>query len=84
MDFEESDKENEGQGQGQGVDTELGDNKNTYFEWLALIDNVSNLTRDKWDDVFQKNIYEFFNLLAYLKDKNKREKKQIERWKKMN
>lgn len=56
-------------------------NEEGYFNWLTLIDEVGELTRDKWDDVFKKNIYEFFNLVAYLKYKNKRRKEQIEKWK---
>lgn len=56
-------------------------NEEGYFNWLTLIDEVGELTRDKWDDVFKKNIYEFFNLVAYLKHKNKRRKEQIEKWK---
>lgn len=59
----------------------MGSNQESYFAWLTLIDNISDLTKDKWDDVFKKNIYEFFNLLAYLRHKNKRQKEQIEKWK---
>lgn len=54
-----------------------------YFGWLSLIDSVSELTREKWDDVFRKNIYEFFNLLSYLKQKNENLKNSIEKWKRM-
>lgn len=56
-------------------------NEENYFGWLTLIDNVSELCREKWDDVFLKNIYEFFNLVSYLKHKNNKQKEQIEKWK---
>lgn len=59
----------------------MGGNEETYFSWISLVDSVSQLTRDKWDDVFKKNIYEFFNLLAYLKHKSNKEKERIEKWK---
>ena len=59
----------------------MGTDEESYFGWLALVDNVSGLTRDRWDDVFRKNIYEFFNLLAYLRHKNNKTKEQIEKWK---
>lgn len=55
--------------------------KGNYFGWITLVDNVGQLTRDKWDDIFSKNIYEFFNLVSYLKYKNNKQKEQIERWK---
>ena len=75
---EEEIKEQGGSGEvGNGV----GESEESYFDWLALVDNVGQLTRDKWDDVFKKNIYEFFNLLAFLKHKNNKEKERIEKWK---
>lgn len=59
----------------------MGGNEETYFSWLALVESVSDLTKDKWDDVFTKNIYEFFNLLAYLKHRNQKQKEMIDKWK---
>lgn len=59
----------------------MGENEERYFTWLALVDSVSQLTRDPWDTVFSKNIYEFFNLLSYLKHKSNKEKERIEKWK---
>lgn len=59
----------------------MGYDQEKYFGWLTLIDNVSDLTKDKWDDVFKKSIYEFFNLISYLKYKNRKQKEQIEKWK---
>ena len=52
-----------------------------YFSWITLVDNVSELTRERWEDVFKKNVYEFFNLLSYIQYKNKKMKENIERWK---
>lgn len=34
-----------------------------------------------WDAVFMKNIYEFFNIVAYRKDKDEKRQRQIEKWK---
>lgn len=81
MDDKEIEEEGEEQGGNSGVREELGESKGDYFGWLTLVDNVGQLTRDKWDDIFEKNIYEFFNLLSYLKYKNNRQKEQIEKWK---
>lgn len=81
MDNESNEEEIEGQGKNGGVGNGVGGNEEEYFSWLALVDDVGELTRDKWDDVFRKNIYEFFNLLAYLRHKNNKRKEQIEKWK---
>jgi len=45
------------------------------------VDDVSELTRETWDAVFKKTIYEFFNLLSYLRQKNENLKNSIEKWK---
>ena len=59
----------------------MGRSQEEYFSWLTLVDNVAELTHDKWDDVFRKNIYEFFNLISYLRFKNEKIKERIEKWK---
>lgn len=46
-----------------------------------MIDMVSELTRDSWDNVLKKNIYEFLNLVCYIKDKKAMEKNEIEKMK---
>ena len=81
LDDEKTEEEIEEPGAGEGSGRALGENEESYFGWLALIDNVGELTRDKWDDVFKKNIYEFFNLVSYLQYKSKKQKDQIEKWK---
>lgn len=45
------------------------------------MDQVSELTRETWDNIFQKNVYEFLNLVCYLKDKRAMEKNEIEKFK---
>lgn len=81
MDSEEDEEESKGQEIDREIGNGVGSDQESYFGWLALVDNVGQLTRDKWDDVFKKNIYEFFNLLAFLKHKNNKEKERIEKWK---
>jgi hypothetical protein len=81
LDFEETEEEYEEQGEISRDRDRMGGNEENYFGWLTLIDNVGQLTRDKWDDVFKKNIYEFFNILSFLKYKNNKQKEQIEKWK---
>lgn len=81
MDSQETEEENEEQGESDRTREELGESEESYFGWLTLVDNIGQLTRDKWDDVFKKNIYEFFNLLSFLRYKNNKQKEQIEKWK---
>ena len=42
---------------------------------------MSETTRKDWDEVFEMNIYMFFNIVAYAKDKAAFEKEQIDKWK---
>lgn len=37
--------------------------------------------RKSWDDVFTMNVIEFLNVICYIKDKNEKEKADMERWK---
>ena len=60
----------------------MGGGQEGYFGWLTLVDNVSGLVREPWDGVLRKNIYEFFNLVSYLRYKTDKERKMIEKWKK--
>ena len=81
MDTEEDEEKEQKQSGDRNSGEGMGENEESYFGWLTLVDNVGQLTRDKFDDVFKKNIYEFFNLLAFLKHKNNKEKERIEKWK---
>lgn len=45
---------------------------------------MSETTRKDWDAVFGMNIYEFFNIVAYSKDKAAFDKEQIDKWKMRN
>jgi hypothetical protein len=41
---------------------------------------VSETIRENWDSVFQKNIYEFFNILSYRNNKDEKLQQQLEKW----
>lgn len=62
-------------GASNNEDTETGEEEKEItfgdrWGWLYYVDLVSELTHTKWSEVFEMNIYEFFNLLSYRKDKN--------------
>lgn len=81
---DEDEEEDEGReekrvyGEGPGADRGTAEE---HFGWLSLVDKVSETVKKPWDDVFAMNVYEFFNLLAYIKWKDNKLKQQIDRWK---
>lgn len=44
--------------------------------WIYNVDNVAQTMRISWDEVFNKTVVEFFNVLAYTKDRNNIEKER--------
>ena len=46
-----------------------------------MVDMVSETCRCEWGKVYDMNIYEFFNIMAYRTDKKNEEKRQIEEYK---
>ena len=45
---------------------------------------MSETTRLNWDDVLEMNVYMFFNIVAYSRDKANFEKEQIKNWERKN
>lgn len=78
--IEESEEEDEN----GGGDTDRGGNSEfgEKWAWISLIDLVSETTRCRWDDVWEMNVYEFFNYVAYAKDKAAEKERQIKEWQK--
>lgn len=59
---------------------ETDDGGDTY-KWLSMVDCVSETTRENWDKVFEYQITQFFNILIYRIEKDKREEEKIKNWK---
>ena len=38
--------------------------------WIYQLQNFADTLHITWDDALEKSVVEFFNVLAYLKDKN--------------
>lgn len=70
----------EGDGGNDGEDTEGAGETDRTFVLLALIREFSEMTHDKWGDVFETDIYTFFNILAFSRKWNEYEKKQRQKW----
>ena len=47
------------------------------WNWFYSTDIVSDTLRISWDEVLQKSIVEYLNILAYRKDRNNWEKNSI-------
>lgn len=65
-----------------GTDGEPEGQGYSAFVYYSLVDTVSETLREPWSEVWEKNIYEFFNIIAYTKDKRAREKAEMEKWQK--
>ena len=48
--------------------------------WIYHIDQVAEVRRQSWDEIFSLNVVEFLNMLCYIRDKRNWEKKQREEW----
>jgi hypothetical protein len=46
-----------------------------------MIDQVAQLTNDTWENIFNSNIYNFLNLVSYIRAKSAMEKNEIEKFK---
>jgi hypothetical protein len=53
---------------------------NKKWGWFSCVDTVSQTLRISWDEVFNKTIVEFFNVLSYAKDKVELEKWQMKEY----
>ena len=84
--LQESSKEDEGQGDDGEVEEDGdGDREEVTgfnsFNWLILINKVSDRTKINWNEIWYMNIYEFFNYLQFDVEYKKMEERELEKWK---
>lgn len=84
IDMEGGDDGDEGEesgdkGESEGVEGEIDQSERTY-RWLGLIDTVSETKRVSWDDAYEMNVYEFFNIISYAKEKARRKQEDMKKW----
>ena len=83
---EDTTEESEDQG-GEGTDKEPGegdtkdDKPSAAYNWLSLVDCVSETTREPWSVVWDMNVYEFFNILGFAYTRAEIRKKEMAKWK---
>ena len=79
---EELEKEkSEGSGERDVEESPRGDSE---FSWMGLVDLVSETLRISWHEVYHTSVIEFLNIAAYRKEKNRKEKEALEKWKRNN
>ena len=83
--LDDKDEDEEG-GQGDETEAEGGGGEDGGIEgffqrwnWFYNLDVVSDTLRISWDEVLQKSVVEFLNILSYRKDRNNWEKESIRR-----
>ena len=72
MGDEDVDEGQEAEELDEGADTEIQDTGEAFNRWLALIDEVSTITRQPFKEVWEFGIYEFFTYASYSRWKVKR------------
>ena len=83
---EDTEEESEDQGgEGEDRDTEEGNRKNDKpgpaYNWLSMIDTVSETTHQPWKEIWDMGIYEFFNILGFAFQRAEIRKKEMMKWK---
>lgn len=84
--------EGEGQGEKEGAETteeghhreNPGDEKHItdsdkQYWILSLIKTYADFTHNRFEDVWDKNIIEFFNMIAFIKEYKRREAEEVKK-----
>ena len=65
---------------GAGEGEEGIDESERRYRWLRQIDEVAHTKRVSWDDVWRMGVIEFYNIVDYIKEKNRREQEAMKQW----
>lgn len=82
--FKRGGEEAEGQGAEEGdggEDRPSGGSFEERWGWVANVDLVADTCRCKWDEVWKKTAIEFLNIISYRRDRDARDRAEIEEWK---
>ena len=83
--FNQETEEDEEEDEESGGDKEDGESNSEFtakWGWFALVNRVSDTTKETWNNVFHMDITSFFNIVCFSNDKAEFEKQQLDRWKK--
>ena len=76
-DMENEEQEREG---GNEKDKETVTEADEKFGFMSLIHDYSDFTKTKWSEVWEVNIIEFFQMLAFIKEYKRREQEAIKKY----
>ena len=68
-------------GEGAAREDDGGGGKPTTYDWLNLVEAVSETTRFDFDKVFESPVRDFIAYLAYINEKRSRERAEVLRLK---
>ena len=84
MEDEEDEEEDEGRDDEEDVGGSVGEDEDASsfagkWHYIILVDQVSEVTRLPWPEVFFMEIGEFLNIVCYLRDKAEHQKRQYDK-----
>ena len=59
----------------EGSEQRSGQTFGERYGWIAVINNMANNDRSKWDYFFELNLIEFLNAVVFFKDKAEEDKR---------
>ena len=77
----EEDQGQEGEGEDEGADPAGAGSFSERWGWIDNVRVVADTTRSPWDAVWRMTAMEFFGILSYARDREERDRKAIEDWK---
>ena len=81
--FDQTNQEDEGSGEeGDGEEDKSTEQENTgfnAFSYLTLIKRYSDMTKEQWKDVYDVNVYYFFNIISFSISWDKKEQDYIKK-----
>ena len=77
--IEEESNEGE-QGENESSNT-IHQQSGRMFQWLKIMQLVSDCVHSSWDECFQMNIYSFFNIYTFILQDNQNKTKLQQQWK---
>ena len=78
---DDGDKDEGPDAEGKVDGEQEGDNEaDRRYHWLRQIDEVAHTKRISWDEVWRMGVIEFFNIVDYIKEKNRRETDAMKQW----
>lgn len=50
------------------------------FLWLSLVKEFSDMTKERWEDVWTIDMPTFFNIISFSREFSKRQQEEMRKW----